>query len=262
MENKQRLSTKMGIIDARRWKRLVIVADNHGNAICKDTEAKLFEVITQFKPDIRIHLGDFMNLNALRLGASNEEKREGMRDDIQEGLAFLNKFKPDVLTEGNHDWRLTRDLNNNCAVKREWCEDRIKEIQAVTKSLKTNVFGWGVKRGVYEIAGQKMLHGYANGSASATRTMAAKFGPCVHGHNHTGDIILMDTYDHQGKFAQSCPSMCDNDTMEYQLGQTSSFRHISGFALGLADMKKNRYYCGYVIKAADGTFVMMEPKAI
>lgn len=258
----KRTKEMLGIIDASRWKRIVIVADNHGNMIDCATEKVLFKVIDDWKPDIRIHLGDFLNLDALRIGASPEEKRDGLREDIAAGMEFVKRFRPDVLTEGNHDWRLKRELNSNDAVKREWCEDRVDEIKKLTKSIKTQVFGWGVKTGVYQIAGQKMLHGYSNGSQSATRTTAAKFGPCVHGHNHTGDFYYLDTYDYQGRFAQSCPSMCDNDKMGYQQGQTASFKHMSGFALGIADVKKMMYFGGNVIKLPNGSFVMMEPKAI
>lgn len=256
-----KLSKQMGIIDASRWKKIIIASDNHGQMICRETEKKLFEVIKAWKPDIRGHLGDFMNLDPLRLGATEEEKRESMREDVAEGLDFLNRFRPDFITEGNHDWRLKRDLNSGDPFKREWCEDRVAEVAALAKKMKTKFLGWGVKCGVYEIAKQKMLHGYANGAMAATRTTGAKFGPCVHGHNHTGDIFWLDTYDYQGRFAQSCPSMCDNEKMSYQLGQTASFKHVSGFALGLADMKKNLYYPGFVVKTPNG-FVMMEPKAI
>ncbi len=259
---KKKTSSMLGIINTLRWKRIIIVSDNHGDMICPDAKKKLFEYIESFSPNLRVHLGDFMNLDALRVGASNDERMCSMRDDIAEGIKFLEEFKPDVLTEGNHDWRLTKNLMAKDPILREWCEDRMKEIHASTKKIGTNVYGWGVKRGVYEIAGQKMLHGYANGAMSATRTTGAKFGACVHGHNHSGDIVWLDTYDHHGRFAQSCPSLCDNDKMSYQLGQTSSFKHITGWAMGIADTEKNIYYPGFAVKAKDGSFVVMEPKPL
>jgi len=249
------------IIDGSRWKKIVIASDNHGEKICPATEQVLFDFIGYWKPHLRVHLGDFMDLNALRLGASRDECADSMREDIKVGVEFLVKFRPDVLTEGNHDWRLKRELNSKDPIRREWCEDRLKEILQALKPIKTQVFGWGVKKGVYTIAGQKMLHGYANGAMSATRTSGQKFGACVHGHNHSADIMYLDTYDGQGRFAQSCPSMCDNDNMDYQLGQAAAFKHVSGFALGLADMKKNTYYCGNVVKTVSG-FAVMEPKVI
>lgn len=254
---KTKTSTKMGIIDASRWQRIVIVADNHGNAIDRETEKKLFEVVSSFKPHRRIHLGDFLNLNAWREGATPLEKQESLRDDIKEGLEFVERFSPNVLTKGNHDWRLWKKAREGNSDTREYAQEQIDKVETLLRKLKTQTYAWGVKQGVYEIAGQRFLHGYSAG-ITATATMGAKYGRCVHGHNHTGDIIWLPTYD--GGFAQSCPSMCDNEQMEYQLGQVNAFKHISGFALGLADMKENKYYGGFVAKVARGQFVMMEPK--
>lgn len=247
----------MGIIDGARWKRIVIVADNHGNAIDAATNEKLRQVIKDFKPQMRIHLGDFLNLNAWREGATPLEKQESLKDDIEAGLAFVEEFKPDVLTKGNHDWRLWKKAREGNSDTREYAQEQIEKVEGLLRRLRCKTYAWGVKQGVYEIAGQRFLHGYSAG-ITATQTMGAKYGRCVHGHNHTGDIVWLPTYD--GGFAQSCPSMCDNGLMEYQLGQINAFKHISGFALGLADMKKNQYYGGYVAKVAKDQFVMMEPK--
>ena len=255
----KKTSTSMGIIDKSRWVKLVIVADNHGNMIDEQTENSLFKVVDALKPDLRIHLGDFLNLNAWRDGATPEERRESLKDDIDAGIRFLNEYRPNVMTMGNHDYRLWKKAREGNADTREYAEEQIEKVTNCLNKHKTKTFAWGVRRGVYEIAGQRMIHGYSAG-ITATATMGAKYGRCVHGHNHTGDIVWLPTYD--GGFAQSCPSMCDNNKMEYQLGQVASFKHISGFALAIADVKKNIYYPGFVVKNDDGQFVMMEPKVI
>lgn len=257
-KNQQPAKTYMGIIDRNRFKKIVLVSDNHGNMICPLTENKLFEVIESFNPEIRIHLGDFLNLNAWRDGASASEKMESLREDINSGLQFIKRFKPNVMTMGNHDYRLVKKSREGNADTREYAEEQLEKVTTLLRELKTKTFAWGVKRGVYEIAGQKMIHGYSAG-ITATTTMGMRYGRCVHGHNHTGDIIWLPTYD--GGFAQSCPSMCDNDQMEYQLGQVASFKHVSGFALAIADCHKNLYYPGYVIKQGD-RFIMMEPHPV
>lgn len=258
LRGEHKLCKRLGIIDKSRWKKLIIVSDNHGNCVDKVTVTKLFDVMKEFKPDIRIHLGDFLNLNAWRDGASQQEKQDSLADDIREGLEFVEEFKPNVMTLGNHDWRMYKKRMDGNADTREYAQFQIEKCENLLKKLGTKTFAWGVKQGVWEIAGQRFIHGYSAG-ITATATMGAKFGRCVHGHNHTGDIIWLPTYD--GGFAQSCPSLCDNDIMEYQRGQPAAFKHISGFALGIADTKENIYYPGYVTKTKNG-FVMMEPKVI
>lgn len=248
----------MGIINKSRWVKIVIAADNHGDMLDSDTHKQLFSVIDAWKPDMRIHLGDVFNLDACRDGASPEERNVNLGEDIKSGLDFLEEFRPSVLTWGNHDYRIFKRTKSLSAIDRDWAEMNIKKIDAVTKKLKIATYGWGVKQGVYEIAGQKMVHGYSHG-LTATTTMGRTYGRCVHAHNHTGDIIWLPTID--GGFAQSIPSMCNNNDMSYQLGQIASFKHISGFGLGLADLKNNLYYPGFVAKTKSG-FVMMEPKAL
>lgn len=235
----------------------MIVADNHGNCIDVETETKLFSVIKEFKPDLRVHLGDCVNLNAWRDGASAVEKNDSIATDVDAGVAFIKKFRPDVMTMGNHDYRLIKRSREGNADTREYATAMLDRMNTALRSCGTKTFAWGVKEGVWQIAGQRFIHGYSAG-LTATLTMGRSFGRCVHGHNHTGDIIWLPTYD--GGFAQSVPSLCKNSDMEYQKGQINAFKHVEGFALGLADLKKNKYYCGYVVKVAKDSFVMMEPK--
>lgn len=248
----------MGIIDKDRWRRIVIVSDNHSHSICPLTEEKLFQVIKDFQPTDRIHLGDFTDLAAWRDGASPRDRLESVGADVDRGLEFVERFKPDVMTFGNHDWRLWKKEMEGNPDSSEYARIQIKKIQELFKKTGTRSFAWGVRNGVYEIAGQKMIHGYSAG-LTATATMGRAYGRCVHGHNHTGDIIWLGTYD--GGFAQSCPSMADNTKMGYQLGQIASFKHVSGFALAIADIQKRKYYPGYVVKDGN-SFIMMEPKVL
>jgi 3',5'-cyclic AMP phosphodiesterase CpdA len=241
-----------------RYKKLVIVADNHGDLICPRTESKLWDVIADFKPEIRVHLGDFCDLAAWRGAATQEDKQISIASDVDAGLAFIEKFKPTYLTMGNHDYRMFAKAKSSSADTREYAEAQIKKCETMFKKLGTKTFAWGVKTGVLDLWGQRFLHGYSAG-ITATRTMGLKFGRCVHGHNHSGDIIWLDTYD--GGYAQSVPSMADNDKMEYQRGQGAAFKHVSGFALAIIDTKTKRYYPGNVTRQGQD-FVMMEPRVL
>ena len=257
-QNQKRTKNLMGIIDKSRFKKLIIVSDNHSYSICEKTEKYLFKVISDFKPDIRIHLGDFTSLDAWRDGASAKDRLSSVGADVDKGLEFIEAFRPDVMTFGNHDWRLWKVESEHNADKSEYARIQINKVETLLKRLGTKSFAWGVRDGVYEIAGQNMVHGYSSGLTS-TAAMGRCYGRCVHGHNHTGDILWLGT--HAGGIAQSCPSMCDNNKLEYQLGQIAAFKHISGFIPALVDLKLKKYYPGFVIKDGD-SFIMMEPKII
>src|SRR6476469_5531291 len=87
----------------RKW---CAAFDNHGNEADKSAVKAFFEFNKWFKPEIRVHGGDCFNFAALRKGASDEEKREGIRQDVDAGIDFIKQFEPTHFLRGNHDERL------------------------------------------------------------------------------------------------------------------------------------------------------------
>lgn len=59
-----------------------------------------------FQPDRVIIGGDFMDLRALRKGASEEDCAESIRPDFEKGIQILNDAEPTDVLLGNHDDRL------------------------------------------------------------------------------------------------------------------------------------------------------------
>ena len=90
--------------------RFVICADSHGDMVDPVASKALFAHIADWKPQIRIHLGDAFDFRNLRRGASDEEKAHSLQDDWDAGSDFLRKFfdggKQNHFLRGNHDERL------------------------------------------------------------------------------------------------------------------------------------------------------------
>ena len=89
-----------------KYKKFLVAADNHGSLVCQDAKKVLLSFAETWKPDYRVHLGDLWDFSPLRRGASQEEKADGISDDFIQGLEFLDDFKPNFLTLGNHDDRI------------------------------------------------------------------------------------------------------------------------------------------------------------
>jgi hypothetical protein len=76
------------------YKKFIVAADNHGGLVCEAAKKKFLAFADDWKPHHRIHLGDLWDFSPLRRGASPEEKADGISDDYQCGLDFLDVLVP------------------------------------------------------------------------------------------------------------------------------------------------------------------------
>jgi len=105
------------------FKKFIIAADNHGSMIHKESLQKLLAFKESWKPSIVVHLGDNWDFAPLRGGAGPEEKAGGLSEDFQAGISFLDVYKPNFLTLGNHDARIYEMANSvTNGLLREHCQ--------------------------------------------------------------------------------------------------------------------------------------------
>lgn len=155
--------------------------DYHGDRSEPEVEHKLFEFIKFFKPDLKLFGGDLVDLRPLRKGCTSEEKNEGMRADIEAGLRFLKKYKPDVFTFGNHDDRL-RETGEGSGPLAEYAAIGYNDLLDRCKAQGTQVVPYA-KRIFYTLGTHKIIHGFASGIYAA-RKHSQHYGPCIFGHIH------------------------------------------------------------------------------
>lgn len=212
-----------------RLKRLIWVADNHGDMVDQKAEKEFFQFADYFKADERIHLGDFMNLAAARKGADETERQMGVKDDIRAGIDFVRRFKTTVLLWGNHDYRLVRCVRDGGGISREYAKDMHDEI---LKDLRrTRHIHWGKREGHYRSGNTISVHGYSGG-INAARQVATTYAPGIAmcGHVHTESHVVMPTLVKNEGHTVSC--LCQLD-QEYNLGHQLALRQTHGWAYGV-----------------------------
>jgi len=89
-------------------KKFVICGDNHGDMADEKSVSALVAFIADFKPEIRVHLGDNWDFRNLRKGASDDEKAASLADDWETGSDFMRAFfdggKENAYLRGNHSF--------------------------------------------------------------------------------------------------------------------------------------------------------------
>lgn len=216
------------------FKTFVLVADNHGDQIHRASAGKFFGWLEDFKPDIRVHLGDNWNFDALRRGASDADRTIDLKRDLRMGKEFLERLFAEgttkVLLRGNHDERLWKLRNDPCnAVARGYAQKIVEELEEHLEGIGARMLPYDAEKGVYRLGNLNCVHGYAHGMG-ASRTHARIYGNCVFGHVHRfdscGEASLQD------RFAQSIGCLAKHD-MPYCADKAYRLGWHHGWAYGV-----------------------------
>jgi len=232
------------------YKKFMVVADNHGNLICEKARKKALAFVKTWKPDYRIHLGDFIDLSPLRRGASIEEKADGIADDVRMGMEFLQEYKPHYLTIGNHDDRLALH-STHCAdgMLRERCTEYWHMLEDEFKKLKIKTCPYHVSRYLrLPEGGPKFLHGF-RATVSPARSTHENWGPSISGHVHKPDMYTARHIEGESSYTVGC--LADIDQMTYADRTPAKLAWRNGFLYGLINTKTGAWQAWNVVKEGD-----------
>lgn len=209
----------------------VSASDLHGDRQDEDA-VKLFKAfVKDFKPKKRLFLGDVWDFRAIREGASKDEKRHSMREDFYAGLAFLEWYKPHVITLGNHDQRLWDLVSKEGLAKSgpltDLAVELIGKFDKLVGKLGTIVLPYSKRKGVWKYNGQKFAHGF-DGMDPAN--MASIYGDILYGHGHAIESAPAPS-DEKVKTARMIGCLCRLE-MGYNRAQTKTLRQEHGWAYG------------------------------
>ena len=130
----------------------VIVGDSHGDMIDPVAEKAVMAFIKDFKPKIRIHLGDAFDFRNLRKGASDEEKADSLMDDWDMGSTFLRQFfdggNQNYFLRGNHDERLYDLQGSATGVMRDYATDSVKRFEGHIRKCKAKMLPYDSRIGI------------------------------------------------------------------------------------------------------------------
>lgn len=221
------------------WKRFTFATDLHGDRQDKSTVNAFFDFDAEWKPQVKVFGGDLVDLRPLRRGASQEEKCESMRADVDSGRAFLSKWKPNYWIRGNHDERLW-DVAASAkeGIVADYAQRGCLEFETLCARIRTKMLPYHKRDGVLRIGNLKMLHGFACG-IYASRQTALIYGSCLFGHVHTIDEHAIPGLERRVARAVGC--MCQLD-MDYNARHPNTLRQAHGWAYGVIDEKTGRYF--------------------
>jgi predicted MPP superfamily phosphohydrolase len=229
------------------YKKFIVATDNHGGLVSKDAMRVLLAFCDSWKPSYRIHLGDLWDFSPLRRGASQEEKAYGISDDYVEGLNFLDEYKPQFLTLGNHDDRIYQ-YAQHCAdgMLRERCEELVMASEKEFKRRKITFCEYNVTKFLrMPEGGPKLIHGFRS-TVSPAKAHFDNWGSCLHGHCHTVDEHTARHID--GGKAYSIGCMADLDQLSYSDRQPAKLGHRNGFLYGIINTKTGDWKAWQVTK--------------
>jgi hypothetical protein len=228
-------------------KRFIVAADNHGGLVSHLAKKVLLAFCETWKPSYRIHLGDLWDFSPLRRGASQEEKAFGIADDYVEGLNFLDEYKPNFLTLGNHDDRIYQ-YATHCAdgMLRERCEELVVASEKEFKRRKIIYCEYKVTKFLrLPEGGPKLIHGFRS-TVSPAKAHYDNWGECLHGHCHTKDEHTARHVEGGKAFSVAC--MADLDKLTYSDRQPAKLGHRNGFLYGIINTKTGDWTAWQVTK--------------
>lgn len=216
-----------------RPRRFVVCADNHGDMQDDASVEAFFAFTNEFSPTVRVHLGDNWDFRNLRRGASDEEKAASLEDDWECGSNFVRRFfekkSDNYFMTGNHDDRLNIMAESVTGVNRDYAESGLKRMSQLFKERSAKVFPYDAEKGVLELGGLSLLHGYT-ANANSVAEHARIYGNCLIGHLHTQDTAA--AVRHGGAVCSSVGALCRMD-MPYLVKKPGKIRHRNGWAYGL-----------------------------
>ena len=167
------------------WKKILAVGCSHGIYAV----AAVLRFRDAFKPDKVVHLGDAVDMTALRSGAhgSNDEAAP-ILPDVDGGIKFLYQLRPNVFLNGNHEDRIFRDLHSSNAIRSYAAQQICNALHDTFKDIRCEtVLPYdGIEQGI-TIGGFRYMHGVFY-NENHCRDHAEAFGNVVFAHAHRAGV--------------------------------------------------------------------------
>ena len=216
----------------RSWKKILAVSCSHGSCADPAALAAVLKFKADFKPQTVIHLGDFIDLPAMRSGAKgSSDESEPIRPDLDAGLDFLDALGANIVFAGNHEVRLWRLREHHNAIISELSSAIIERIEYRLRKRKAAFHLYdGIWQGI-QLGNYRFMHGAGRGGMGALRQHANAYGNCVIGHLHCAAMESGSRI--EGSTAFCAGALVDAPNMDYASQNiNSTLRWNMGFVWG------------------------------
>jgi len=232
--------------------RFCAVGDNHGNLIHRADAEAFQEFCADFKPQLRVHLGDNWDFANLRRGADPREEGDDMGPDLDAGFEFLKTFRPNVMTLGNHDHRLWRAMTDSRGLVRKFASDTVAEIERVAAKIKCKLLPYHSRQGIHSVGKLSFLHGYHAG-LGAIAQHARTYRSCIFGHLHCNGSVTERGLDVPTAYCVG--GLGDHERMEYAAQRTATLAWGPGWAYGVINPRTGNFQ-SWIAQKMDGRWML------
>lgn len=219
----------------------IVIPDAHIPYHDKRAFELVTRVIEKVKPDEVIVIGDFADFYSVSQFSKDPERVLNLKwevDQVNKALDLV-KCKNVVFLEGNHEYRLSRYIQNNAPA--------LAGITSVPKLFNIEERGWSfVPYGdFYRSNRVTYVHdlGFA-GKYSMFSTLQASGGNVVYGHSHQAGIIYQGHQGSQGHFCMNVGWLGDYKKLEYMNKMKAIRQWRLGF--GLVEEVGNLVYAQFI----------------
>lgn len=221
-------------------KRIMAVGCSHGVYADPKALAAVVKFRDSFKPQVMLHLGDALDVTALRSGArGTPDEAAEIEPDIDGGVEFLRQLRPTHYLWGNHEDRLARLQNHPNAVISYAATQIANALNDVCRELRCQVLPYtGVYQGL-TFGGVRYMHGVMY-SENAVRDHAETFGNVVFAHTHRTGAAVGRRSDHPRGICVGTLSRMEN--MDYSKTRRASLSWSAGFSWGYFNDKHSQLW--------------------
>lgn len=214
-----------------RWKKILAVGCSHGHYIDTNAADNVLRFRWAWKPDTVVHLGDAVDLAALRTGAlGNPEDPDNTVDigeDIDDGLAFLKELEPTHYCYGNHEDRLNSFATHWSARRRELGQHLKSRLHSGLP--KTQILDRWDQTAWFKFGDTLFGHGIFFGRSFLAQS-ADSFGKCVVAHAHHPGTAQGVRLDHPTATSVGC--LRTIETARYAKDRRATLAWGHGFVWG------------------------------
>ena len=235
-----------------KFKKFVFMSDTHGDKVHDAALSECLEFCKDWKPDLKVHGGDFLDLVSLRRGASIDEIMEHVGPDIDAGMECLERFEPNVLTLGNHDQRLWEACSSTNGFVASAAKEYVRSFDSKCESMKIKVKPYTVASNIYHYHGLAFHHG-SKSSASPARSHGLIYGNSICGHVHRFDSASLQMFPAANSFTSGC--MCKFEQMTYMQRHAAFLAQERGWIFGVVSPRTGSWH-GWMAKELDGQIVL------
>ena len=227
-----------------KFKRFSVIADTHGDHICRATEKAFLGHLDDYKPHAIVHLGDAFDFRALRSGMSNEDgdAYEDLQADLNAGFAHLErvfgrKAKRKIYLLGNHEFRLWRVAHSHPrGIMRHAARQEIERVETFCERHGVELFPYHYKKGVARLGAATFVHGYSANLRSPEQhatVYGTPNGVVAMGHLHRYELARSTRFDNVYGYSIPCCGDFENE-FGYAHQRLNTLKWENGYAFGEA----------------------------